>query len=195
VFLAFIQRLSDQAYKSMERFLSSVRRTEAFTFNEICTSVLGPIVIVAALLGVLLGTGGNCEYNIRLWLWVVLGVNVVYALLILSVIAMSVMVNQDTMTCAGHTAAFCRLLLGLFMLAWLIVGNIWLYSSDSCSSDWLPGFVTTLIFLIFGYIAFAMILGFCVCLRSRHGVFGMKSADDEHVHSQENQQPLQEHRT
>jgi bacteriorhodopsin len=174
----------------MDRFRLAARRTEPVTVNEVCTSVLSPIVIGAVLLGILLGTSGNCEYDIRLWLWVVFGVNLVYVVLIILVIGVSLMAKQDQdgLQCAGLTAVLCRSLLSLFMLVWLIVGNVWLFSSDSCSSDWLSGYVATLIFLIFGYIAFAMIL---CCLCCQVGPLNVMLTKDRQSLDHENHQPLQ----
>jgi NO-binding membrane sensor protein with MHYT domain len=133
------------------------------------------------LLGILLGTSGNCEYDIRLWLWVVLGVNLGYALFFIVVIVISLLVKEtpSRLHNVGYIATFIQGIIGLFMLAWLIVGNIWLYSSDDCSSDWLAGFVITLIFLILGYIAFALTCCICCCLCCGIGVFGIISIKKE----------------
>jgi apolipoprotein N-acyltransferase len=91
-------------------------------------------------------------------------------------VSFSVKEDLDKLQRVGYCASSVQGLIGLFSLVWFIIGNIWLYSSDDCASDWLAGYVITLIFLILGYIAFALICCLCCCLICGVGVLGIAAA-------------------
>jgi hypothetical protein len=133
------------------------------------------------LLGILLGTSGDCDHPIRLWLWVQFAIAVGYAVLFIVVVGISLSVKEDPdkLQRVGYCAASFQGLIGLFSFVWFIIGNVWLYSSDDCASDWTAGFVITLIILIFGYIAIAIVCCCCCCLICGVGVLGMAAASSE----------------
>ena len=38
-----------------------------------------------------------------------------------------------------------------FLAAWIGFGTYWIHTAGECSSDWLAGYVVTMIFLVLGY--------------------------------------------
>jgi hypothetical protein len=57
-------------------------------------------------------------------------------------------------------------IMGPFMLVWFIMGNIWLYESEGCSSDWEEGWYLGLTILFIHYAVFGIIfcIGLVICI-------------------------------
>mmetsp|Transcript_34662 Transcript_34662/g.60948 ORF Transcript_34662/g.60948 Transcript_34662/m.60948 type:complete len:182 (+) Transcript_34662:110-655(+) len=180
----------------MERVGLLARRTQNSKSSETWSSIVFPVAFAGAILGVLLGTSGDCDNPVRLWLVVYMFTLAGYALFVTIVQLISRFLEDlDKLLKLGYIAITIQGIVLLFMFVWFIIGNVWLYSSDGCSSDWIGGYVLTLIILILWYIGFVLICCLCCCMCFGVGFAGalLGAAADEANQQpghQANEQPL-----
>mmetsp|Transcript_34663 Transcript_34663/g.60949 ORF Transcript_34663/g.60949 Transcript_34663/m.60949 type:complete len:238 (+) Transcript_34663:676-1389(+) len=138
--------------------------------SSIFCYIIIPIIFASITLTVLLASSGDCDYSIRLWLWVYTGVLYGYALVYIIALSFSLKAEGTQRKVAvGCCAVMVSLLISVFMFVWVIIGNFWLYASEGCTHDWTSGYVTTLIILIFWYIGIFFVC--CNCCLLCIGIF------------------------
>ncbi|OMJ79196.1 hypothetical protein SteCoe_20848 [Stentor coeruleus] len=113
------------------------------------------LIAIAVILGI---SDDDCDNPIRTWLLVML------IIIAVSLGAAIIETCSGILTKIGAWASIPMYLLMLFNIAWYIVGCVWLFGDDECSSDWLSGYVLTLIMLIFFFVfSGLMVLVICCC--------------------------------
>lgn len=179
----------------MESLGKLSKRTETYTCKELVYNILYPTVLALVIAIVILVKSGDCEHPIQLWLWVLAGAHLVYAL-IYSSFTLCAIYSEAELSRLGKIEASVlslQFVLVLFWFIWVIVGSVWLFSSDNCSSDWKVGYKMTLTLLIKAYIIFGILFPICIC--SMCGVFVSSHTEEETTAAGEDQYLLDEPQT
>jgi hypothetical protein len=83
--------------------------------------------------------------------------------------------------CSGdirESLLVCKVGLGFYSLGWTIVGSVWLFTSDGCSSDWQDGYIFSLILVVLGYILASVIVLLSCCLLIGSARIKLRASED-----------------
>eukprot|EP00359_Climacostomum_virens_P005654 CAMPEP_0204916370 /NCGR_PEP_ID=MMETSP1397-20131031/14195_1 /ASSEMBLY_ACC=CAM_ASM_000891 /TAXON_ID=49980 /ORGANISM="Climacostomum Climacostomum virens, Strain Stock W-24" /LENGTH=190 /DNA_ID=CAMNT_0052088835 /DNA_START=227 /DNA_END=795 /DNA_ORIENTATION=- len=137
----------------MELLQTLAYRDHGANKTEICVTAAS--LIVGLVLICVVGTSeGDCDYPVRLWLNVYLGVGIAFSVVHAIMLSIAHRSRDDYGCLQKVGIAILTLKCGtaLYSIVWLVLGSVWLFSSDGCDSDWIEGAVITQIILAFEYI-------------------------------------------
>lgn len=110
------------------------------------------LVYIVAIVWVLNVNAGDCEYPLRLWLKILLGVFTMnFCMLVLSE-CFTPFCSYRVQTLCSIAAGVCNSVFTLFAIAWFIVGNFWFYHvGELCYEEFYEGYTLVFIILIVYY--------------------------------------------
>jgi hypothetical protein len=155
-------------------------RTEATTIIEVCNFLITPLVLLAVTLSILTVTTEDCDQPMRMWLEglaIAATFSVGVSLLIIFTSCL-LKEDADAMGTLGKVFFVCKVGLGFYSLGWTIVGSVWLFTSDGCSSDWPAGYIFSLILVVLGYILASVIVLLSCCLLIGSARIKLRASED-----------------
>lgn len=149
--------------------LSPTKITEKTAYNvsvssRTCLALCSTLPFIIAISVILAQSDDDCDKPIRTWLFVTLA-TITFSLgfyLLFNIIVLNCLNSQSV----GLTIVIQGLngLLGIFFIAWVIVGTVWLFDDSSCQDDFKDGYNMTLAILIISYVSYASIILMLCCL-------------------------------
>ena len=145
--------------ESTSHFEKLQGRKKTVVSSNICSLVYNIAVAIASFVIYANEDDGSCDRPLKTWI-LVNGVACTVGFL-LTIMSTAATVNWKVGLMKVSTA-FLSIYL-LFTLVWFILGNVWLWGSDTCEDEYEVGYTFIEVILIIQYVALGLAVCFCCC--------------------------------